>query len=357
MSPRTAIQRRLSFFHAVCRMYRKMSTDAACLNGALTEIPRRVSRLCVDAAAGRAARHRVRAAGPDRPRLPRLHRRRPVRRVAAAGPPGAARATACSATPTPASPTVGGQHGAGRPRAPTCSATSTPRRTSTPSSSRANASGALKLVGEAYPFGPRRPLPAHRRQPQLGQRHPRVRPGAGRRGHLRPADAARPAPGRRPLLDRTSTGRAAGREPVRLSRRSPTSPACSIRWTGSSGRRRGAGTCCWTPPPSRRRNRLDLGRRQPDFVALSFYKMFGYPTGVGCLIARRAALARLRRPWFAGGTIDVASVRAGRHSLAEGEAGVRGRHGQLPGPARGRDRPAAPRVDRHRDRSTSACAA
>ena len=28
-------------------------------------------------------------------------------------------------------------------------------------------------------------------------------------------------------------------------------------------------------------NQLDLSRWQPDFVPLSFYKMFGYPTGVG----------------------------------------------------------------------------
>jgi selenocysteine lyase/cysteine desulfurase len=67
-------------------------------------------------------------------------------------------------------------------------------------------------------------------------------------------------------------------------------------------------------------NRLDLGRWHPDFVALSFYKMFGYPTGVGALIARREALGKLRRPWFAGGTITVASVQADRYNLAEGEA-------------------------------------
>jgi molybdenum cofactor sulfurtransferase len=67
-------------------------------------------------------------------------------------------------------------------------------------------------------------------------------------------------------------------------------------------------------------NRLDLARWKPDFVALSFYKMFGYPTGVGCLLARRDALARLRRPWFAGGTITVASVQGDRYYLAEGEA-------------------------------------
>jgi molybdenum cofactor sulfurtransferase len=67
-------------------------------------------------------------------------------------------------------------------------------------------------------------------------------------------------------------------------------------------------------------NRLDLSRWHPDFVALSFYKMFGYPTGVGALIARKAALAKLHRPWFAGGTIAVASVQADRHALAPGAA-------------------------------------
>jgi molybdenum cofactor sulfurtransferase len=65
-------------------------------------------------------------------------------------------------------------------------------------------------------------------------------------------------------------------------------------------------------------NRLDLSAVHPDFITLSFYKMFGFPTGVGALIARRAALARLHRPWFAGGTITVASVQANRHVLAEG---------------------------------------
>ncbi|MCH7800800.1 MAG: aminotransferase class V-fold PLP-dependent enzyme [Chloroflexi bacterium] len=67
-------------------------------------------------------------------------------------------------------------------------------------------------------------------------------------------------------------------------------------------------------------NRLDLSRWHPDFVPLSFYKIFGYPTGIGCLLARKSALAKLERPWFAGGTITIASVQAGKHHLAEGEA-------------------------------------
>jgi selenocysteine lyase/cysteine desulfurase len=66
-------------------------------------------------------------------------------------------------------------------------------------------------------------------------------------------------------------------------------------------------------------NRLDLSKWRPDFVSQSFYKIFGYPTGVGCLIARRTALAKLHRPWFAGGTITVASVQGDKFYLAEGE--------------------------------------
>jgi molybdenum cofactor sulfurtransferase len=57
-------------------------------------------------------------------------------------------------------------------------------------------------------------------------------------------------------------------------------------------------------------NRLDLSRWRPDFVSMSFYKMFGYPTGVGALVARREAVERLRRPWFSGGTITFSSVCA-----------------------------------------------
>lgn len=68
-------------------------------------------------------------------------------------------------------------------------------------------------------------------------------------------------------------------------------------------------------------NRLDLSLVKPDFIPLSFYKMFGYPTGVGCLIVKRSKLTKLRRPWFAGGTITIASVQdAGWHYLIDGEA-------------------------------------
>jgi len=64
-------------------------------------------------------------------------------------------------------------------------------------------------------------------------------------------------------------------------------------------------------------NRLDLSQIHPDFVPLSFYKIFGYPTGVGALIARKEALRKLVRPWFGGGTVRLVSTRADLHILAE----------------------------------------
>ncbi|MDP2232208.1 MAG: aminotransferase class V-fold PLP-dependent enzyme, partial [Actinomycetota bacterium] len=69
-------------------------------------------------------------------------------------------------------------------------------------------------------------------------------------------------------------------------------------------------------------NRLDLSVVKPEYVPISFYKMFGYPTGSGALIARHEALAKLRRPWFAGGTITLASVQGdGWFNLASGHTG------------------------------------
>ena len=65
---------------------------------------------------------------------------------------------------------------------------------------------------------------------------------------------------------------------------------------------------------------LDLAEVRADFVPVSWYKLFGYPSGVGCLIARRNALARLRRPWFSGGTIEAVSVQGDWYRLASDPA-------------------------------------
>jgi selenocysteine lyase/cysteine desulfurase len=68
-------------------------------------------------------------------------------------------------------------------------------------------------------------------------------------------------------------------------------------------------------------NRLDLQAVRPHFVTISFYKMFGYPTGVGCLLIRNDALPLLSRPWFAGGTVNFATVQGRRFILSPREAG------------------------------------
>jgi selenocysteine lyase/cysteine desulfurase len=66
---------------------------------------------------------------------------------------------------------------------------------------------------------------------------------------------------------------------------------------------------------------ISLRQCPADFAVLSFYKLFGYPTGLGALVMRHDAARRLRRPWFAGGTVQFASVAANLHRLHSGAEG------------------------------------
>lgn len=52
-------------------------------------------------------------------------------------------------------------------------------------------------------------------------------------------------------------------------------------------------------------HRLDLHAINPDVACISFYKIMGFPTGVGALIIRKELLKKLRRPWFSGGTVKA----------------------------------------------------
>ena len=64
--------------------------------------------------------------------------------------------------------------------------------------------------------------------------------------------------------------------------------------------------------------RLDLSVWKPDFVSVSFYKIFGYPTGIGCLLVRNSVFQKLQKPWFAGGTVTLVSVVSQDRFLAGG---------------------------------------
>ncbi len=63
-------------------------------------------------------------------------------------------------------------------------------------------------------------------------------------------------------------------------------------------------------------SRLDLSVYKPDFVSVSFYKIFGFPTGIGCLLVRKDKFSKLHKRWFAGGTVSLVSVNVDNHYLA-----------------------------------------
>ncbi len=185
----------------------------------------------------------------------------------------------------------------------------------------ANASHALKLVGEAYPFEGDDSflLTFDNHNSVNGIREFARARGAGTQyipvfpPDLRARDEIVDA-----ILDRAPAG--SGRRLFAFPAQSNFSGVQHpLEWI-DRGRARGCDVlldaAAFAPT-----NRLDLSRLKPDFVTLSFYKMFGYPTGVGALVARHEALGRLRRPWFAGGTIDLVSVQADQFRLAQGAAG------------------------------------
>ncbi|XP_063019926.1 molybdenum cofactor sulfurase isoform X2 [Melospiza melodia melodia] len=66
---------------------------------------------------------------------------------------------------------------------------------------------------------------------------------------------------------------------------------------------------------------LDLGVHQADFIPISFYKIFGFPTGLGALLVNNRIAPLLRKIYFGGGT--AAAYLAGqdfyfpRKSIAE----------------------------------------
>jgi molybdenum cofactor sulfurtransferase len=64
--------------------------------------------------------------------------------------------------------------------------------------------------------------------------------------------------------------------------------------------------------------RLDLSAVKPDFVSVSFYKIFGYPTGIGCLLMHKDVFSKMVKPWFAGGTVNYVTIAMQQKDLMEG---------------------------------------
>jgi molybdenum cofactor sulfurtransferase len=183
----------------------------------------------------------------------------------------------------------------------------------------ANASGALKVVGESYPFGPgdHYLLTFDNHNSVNGIREFAYARGAGvtylplALPDLRIIESQ---------LDEYLTRARTGRNnlfayPAQSNFSSVKHPLAWIKKAHDKGWDVLLDAAAFAPT-----NKLDLARYKPDFVPLSFYKIFGYPTGLGALLARREKLHKLQRPWFAGGTITVASVQGDKYYLAEGHA-------------------------------------
>ncbi|XP_012937737.1 molybdenum cofactor sulfurase, partial [Aplysia californica] len=61
--------------------------------------------------------------------------------------------------------------------------------------------------------------------------------------------------------------------------------------------------------------RLDLSDVTPDFVTVSFYKIFGYPTGLGALLVSKRAWSTLHKTYFGGGTVAMSTARERIHAF------------------------------------------
>jgi molybdenum cofactor sulfurtransferase len=182
-----------------------------------------------------------------------------------------------------------------------------------------NASAALKLVGESFPFAPgsRYLLTFDNHNSVNGIREFARAKGAGvQYAPLGMPDLRMDAARLEALLDQADPARAnLFAFPAQSNFSGVKHPLETVAKARSKGWSVLLDAAAFVPT-----NRLDLSAVQPDFVTLSFYKMFGHPTGVGALLARRSALATLKRPWFAGGTVNFASVQGQAHLLSPNEA-------------------------------------
>jgi selenocysteine lyase/cysteine desulfurase len=175
----------------------------------------------------------------------------------------------------------------------------------------ANASGAIKLVGESYPFGRggELALATDNHNSMNGLREFARRRGSSVRYLPLDRDLRLSNP-----VEQLEAFRGRGRRLLAFPAQSNFSGVRHSLDLVTHGHALGydvlLDAASFVPT-----SRLSLRRYGADFVALSFYKVFGYPTGVGALVARRSALAKLERPWFAGGTVDWVSVQLGRHQL------------------------------------------
>jgi selenocysteine lyase/cysteine desulfurase len=175
----------------------------------------------------------------------------------------------------------------------------------------ANASAAIKLVAESYPFDARAALvlAADNHNSMNGAREYARRAGA--RVRVVPLDRELRLRGADDILAGEAVrGGGLFAMPAQSNFSGVRHPLGLVTRARSLGFQTLLDVAAFAPGQP-----LSLRACPADFAVLSFYKLFGYPTGVGALVARRDALGLLRRPWFAGGTVQYVSVAADCHRL------------------------------------------
>ena len=62
-------------------------------------------------------------------------------------------------------------------------------------------------------------------------------------------------------------------------------------------------------------SKLDLSSYHPDFVPISFYKLFGFPTGLGAVLVSVRGGAALGKTYFGGGSVSAYSSDTDFHAF------------------------------------------
>ncbi|EEB89245.1 hypothetical protein MPER_12679, partial [Moniliophthora perniciosa FA553] len=173
-----------------------------------------------------------------------------------------------------------------------------------------NASGALKLVGESYPFinGSSYVLGADSHNSVHGIREFAINHGARvcyipstNHGGFDPAVAKDILLQNKPRSKDLTPSLFAltGQSNITNSK----NPLSVLHYASSLGYHTLLDAAALAPTTS-----ISLQENPVDAMAVSFYKMFGFPTGVGALVVKKSFLQQLKRPWFAGGTVNVVQV-------------------------------------------------
>ena len=58
---------------------------------------------------------------------------------------------------------------------------------------------------------------------------------------------------------------------------------------------------------------FNLTEYPADFVVLSFYKIFGFPTGIGALLIRKSSAHVLNKVYYGGGSVLQTVTKSGEH--------------------------------------------